>query len=288
MDIVAACNAFVSVSDRGSFTIGAAAAGMQQSVASRRIAALENHLGEALFDRATRRPQLTPFGRGMLTAARGVTVAAAEFEAQARRSRSSVLRFAVPESPPRARGAFIAAGRDAGLNAEVMSGDPAAREDAFASGAAQAAIVPDAAERAMWAVPLGVATAATSARPFLLSSLRPRRSDAGKQRRLLYAAEDDLPQIRDVLTAFRDAHALAPAQLALTEDVPGAVADVIAGDVLLCTRSRAADLGLFWSPVADAALARTYTLVTAVPDLVTLLGTEALRRLARLLGEEVG
>jgi DNA-binding transcriptional LysR family regulator len=45
MDTLAACRAFVSVSDAGSFTIGAAAAQIPQSVASRRVAALEQEPG---------------------------------------------------------------------------------------------------------------------------------------------------------------------------------------------------------------------------------------------------
>jgi len=66
MDLIGGCRAFVCVSETGSFTEGAAVAGIPQPVASRRIAALERHLGERLFDRSTRRARLTPFGRDML------------------------------------------------------------------------------------------------------------------------------------------------------------------------------------------------------------------------------
>ena len=48
MDLVGGCRAFVSVSELGSFTRGSAAAGIAQPVASRRISALERHLGERL------------------------------------------------------------------------------------------------------------------------------------------------------------------------------------------------------------------------------------------------
>lgn len=56
VDLVGACRAFVSVSDHGGFTVGAAASRMSQSVASRRVAALEEHFGEQLFERASRGP----------------------------------------------------------------------------------------------------------------------------------------------------------------------------------------------------------------------------------------
>ncbi|MFJ9890282.1 LysR family transcriptional regulator [Streptomyces sp. NPDC091287] len=55
---------------------GAAAAGMSQSVASRRVAALEERFGERLFERTSRRAVLTPFGRDMLPAARQLVQAA--------------------------------------------------------------------------------------------------------------------------------------------------------------------------------------------------------------------
>ena len=286
MDIVAACRAFVSVSDRGSFTVGAAAAGMQQSVASRRIAALEAHLGEALFDRSTRRPQLTPFGRGVLGAARQVTAAAGELEAQARRSRASVLRIAVPEDcAPTAVGAFIAASRGSGVAVETMSGDPDARADAFGSGAVQAAVLSAPREEARWRVRLGVASAHGDPGPFFFGSIRPRRSDTAAPTRLLYGAEDDIPAIRDPLTALRDAHALLPHQLGRAGSLPSTIADVLAGDLLLSTEARAAELGLSWSPLAELDLERGYGLASDEPDLIGRLGSRAERALALALGQ---
>ena len=287
MDIVAACTAFVSVSDRGSFTVGAAAAGMQQSVASRRIAALERHLGEPLFDRSTRRPQLTSFGHGMLAAARSVTSAAAELEAQARRSRSAVLRVAVPtDASARGLGAFLAATRSAEVNVSTFGADPATRAEAFSSGVVQIAVVTVPAERARWSIPLGVAMATPEESPFLLGSLRPSRSTRGAMRRLLYEAEEDIPSIRDTLLSFRDANALAPAQLAAAGAVTEAVADVLAGDLLLSTRMRADELGFFWSPLADVTLVRSYALVTSGPEASGWMEHDVLALLGQALGEE--
>ncbi|WP_084512332.1 helix-turn-helix domain-containing protein [Agromyces subbeticus] len=40
LDVLSACEAFVAVAERESFTAGATAAGLTQSVASRRVAAL--------------------------------------------------------------------------------------------------------------------------------------------------------------------------------------------------------------------------------------------------------
>src|SRR5690349_18482756 len=68
-DLLSACEAFVSVAEHESFTAGAVGAGVTQSVASRRIAALEAHLGGRLFERSSRRVALTAFGRSVLPGA---------------------------------------------------------------------------------------------------------------------------------------------------------------------------------------------------------------------------
>jgi len=285
MDIVAACRAFVSVSDRGSFTVGAAAVGMQQSVASRRIAALEAQLGGELFDRSTRRSQLTPFGRGMLAAARQVVLSAAELEAQARRSRASVIRLAVPEDcTGRSLGAFLAACRAAGVAVETTQAPPADRAEALAAGTAQAAVLAVAPEHAQWSVPLGIAAAHPLPSPFLFATIRPRRADQGPPTRVLYEPEDDIPAVRDPLLRHRDAQALAPAQVERAESLPATVADVLSGDLLLCSPSRAEELGFSWVPVAELRLARSYALAADDPALPERLGAETVALLARALG----
>lgn len=286
MDIVAACRAFVSVSDRGSFTIGAAAAGMQQSVASRRIAALEAHLGGELFDRSTRRAQLTPFGRGLLAAARQVTVAAASLESQARRSRAAVVRLAVPlDCSPAALGAVVAACRAAGVAVEPVPAAPDERVEALATGAVTAAVVVAPPEEALWVAPLGVASVERLPSPFLLGTIRPARADAGPPTRLLYEAEDDVPAVRDTLLAHRDAQALAPAQVAPAGAIPTALADVLSGDLLLCPPARAAALGLHWTPFGGIELVRRHALASDDPDLAERLGARAVHALAHALGD---
>ncbi|MDF9717839.1 LysR family transcriptional regulator, partial [Nocardioides sp. ChNu-99] len=86
MDLVAACRLLVAVGERGSVTEAAAAAGVAQSVASRRVAALEQRLDVVLLDRSARRARLTGAGRHLLPAARRVVVAAEELEAAAARA----------------------------------------------------------------------------------------------------------------------------------------------------------------------------------------------------------
>src|SRR3954469_15689454 len=98
VDLVGACRVFVHVGERGSFTLGAAAAQVPQSVASRRIAALEKHFGERLFDRSTHRAALTVFGRDMLPSAKRLVQLAEAMEHNAEQAKLRPLTLAVPDT----------------------------------------------------------------------------------------------------------------------------------------------------------------------------------------------
>ncbi|MES2936996.1 MAG: LysR family transcriptional regulator [Pseudomonadota bacterium] len=63
---------FVAIADAGGFRAGAARLKRAQSAVSHAVAALESELGVQLFDRAGRRPVLTPQGRALLEDARAV------------------------------------------------------------------------------------------------------------------------------------------------------------------------------------------------------------------------
>jgi DNA-binding transcriptional LysR family regulator len=71
---------FARVADRGSFSRAAEALGLPKSTVSRRLAGLEQRLGERLLHRTTRRQTLTDFGLQLLEHARQV---AAEVDAVA-------------------------------------------------------------------------------------------------------------------------------------------------------------------------------------------------------------
>ena len=71
---------FASVAEWGSFSRAAERLGLPKSTVSRRLAALEQRLGERLLTRTTRRQSLTEFGLQLLEHARQV---ASEVEAVA-------------------------------------------------------------------------------------------------------------------------------------------------------------------------------------------------------------
>jgi DNA-binding transcriptional LysR family regulator len=90
---------FARVVDEGSFSRAATRLGMPKSTVSRRVAALESHLGERLLLRTTRRLTVTEFGEAVLAHARHVAedVDAAESLAQSRQSEpTGRLRVTMP------------------------------------------------------------------------------------------------------------------------------------------------------------------------------------------------
>lgn len=68
----AALQAFIAVAETGSFSRAAERVYLTQPAISKRIAALEQNLGAALFDRIGRRVQLTEAGRALLERSRAI------------------------------------------------------------------------------------------------------------------------------------------------------------------------------------------------------------------------
>ncbi len=77
----------IAVADSGSFSRSAEALFLTQPALSRSIRALEDELGQPLFDRIGRRNELTPFGREVLQRARQLVFDADELGASGRQMR---------------------------------------------------------------------------------------------------------------------------------------------------------------------------------------------------------
>lgn len=277
MDLVGGCRAFVSVSEAGSFTAGAAIARIPQPVASRRIAALERHLGERLFDRSTRRARLTPFGRDMLPSAKRLVHLAEAMEHDARRARLRPLRLAVPDTcTTRDLAELDAEGRALDLHLEFRPAPPAERAELVRTQEVRAALVAVPAPEGAWTVPLGLAGAVRPAAGVIyLDTLRVGRSGR-PPRRVWLQPEDDVPHIRDRVIRVRDSVGLAPAQVTVAESLTSAAAGVFgSADLLLCSAAQARELGLHWRPLGEIPLARGF-------DVTATLGDDADRLRARL------
>ncbi|MFH8982862.1 LysR family transcriptional regulator [Streptomyces varsoviensis] len=267
MDLVGACRAFVSVGEHGSFTVGAAAARMSQSVASRRVAALEERLGEQLFQRTSRRAVLTAFGRDLLPAARDVVRAAEVLLHEAEAAKHRPWRLAVPETcSTTALARLVAEARRHGVTLEPRRAAPARRREYVHSQQVRAALLAVPPDEATWTVPLGLAAAEEDhgVKRLYLETLRAGRASTGPPRRVWLQPEDDVPHIRDPLTRLRDALGLRPAQLVAAPDLMTAAAEVLCGDdLLLCSPAQADELALAWRPIGEVRLSRGFALLTA-------------------------
>ncbi|MBW4718149.1 LysR family transcriptional regulator [Saccharothrix obliqua] len=267
MDVVAACRAFVAVSGRGSFTDGAAVARIPQSVASRRVAALEKHFGARLLTRSSRSVALTPFGREVLPAARRLVELAEALERDAEQARLRPFRLAVPAvCAPHLLARLVAGAREHGLTLDPWPADPGRRAELARTLEVRAALVAVPPDEAAWRVPLGLAARADpgTASAFFLETLRVSRVERGvRWRRVWLQAEDDVPHVRDRLTRLRDAVGLLPAQVAVAPSLVAATAEVLGStDLLLCSPAQAGELGLHWRPVGELRLARGYAVTS--------------------------
>lgn len=286
MDLIGGCRAFVSVSEAGSFTAGAAVARIPQPVASRRIAALERHLGERLFDRSTRRATLTPFGRDMLPSAKRLVRLAEAMEHDARRARLRPMRVAVPDTcGVRDLAELAAEARALEVHLEFRAAAPGERAELVRTQEVRAALVAVPAEEGAWTVPLGLAgVAPPPSRVVHLETLRVGRS-GGARRCVWLQPEDDVPHVRDRVLRIRDAVGLQPAQVAVAGSLTSAAADVFgSADLLLCSAAQAADLGLQWRPIGEIDLARGFDVTAALGEDADRLRTVLWAPVGRCLG----
>ncbi|WP_344571071.1 LysR family transcriptional regulator [Streptomyces caniferus] len=287
VDLVGACRAFVSVSEYGSFTVGAAAARMSQSVASRRVAALEERFGERLFERTARQAVLTPFGRDMLPVARQLLLTADVLEHEAAAAKRKPWRLAVPDVCSGAGLARLVAGaRRQGMTLDLRVAAPARRTELIRSQQVRAALLAVAPDQATWSVPLGLAAAEDpGVKRLYLDTLRRGRTTTGPARRIWIQPEDDVAHIRDPLTRLRDAVGLQPAQLAEAADLTAAAAEVLCtGDLLLCSPAQARAFALSWRPIGEASFARGYALSATAPGDPQLIRTRLGEAIADCLG----
>ncbi len=264
VDLIGAYLALVHVAERGSFTLGAAAAGIPQSVASRRIAALEEHLGGRLFDRSTRRAALTPFGHDLLPSAKRLVRLAESMADEARRALLRPVPMAVPDTcDTLGLARLTAAARAHGVLLDPRPAQPAERAELARTGQVRLALLAVPAAEAAWTVPLGLARVAPArAGAIYLESLRTSRGEPPAARRRVWVQpEDDVPHVRDRVCQVRDSVGLLPSQVVIADSLVAAVADVLGSDnLLLCSRAQARGLDLRWRPLGELRPARGFDL----------------------------
>jgi DNA-binding transcriptional LysR family regulator len=288
MDSLAAFRAFVSVAESGSFTLGSAAVGIPQSVASRRVAALERELGGELIDRSGRRATSTRFGERLLPQIRYIVQLTESLYGEAERIRGLPLRIAVPEScTPHRLAQLSAAALDEGMTLHLHPAAPHRRRAMLRTNEVDAALLVDHGAGDAWSVPLGVGAAtAFPGAAFALESVRSRRGlPAGRRRRLWVPPEDDVPAVRDQLMRMRDALGLPQEQVRIAGTAASAIAQVlVADDLIICSPAEAAEHQLEWAPLRDSAIGREYTMQWATGSVPAALPDHVRAEMGRCLG----
>ena len=293
MDTIAAYRAFLHVSERGSFTLGAAAARIPQPVASRRVAALEKQLGEKLLDRSGQRVTLTAFGRAMVPSAERLVRLVDAMEYEAEMARLGPVRLAVPDvCSVRNLAVLVAEAAVAGVNLELQTAPPAVRTELARLHQVEAAIVVTAGTAGTagsWTIPLGLAGREVAKSTLYVETLRPGRAQRPVDRvRMWVQPEDDVPYIADYLKRLSDATGLSPSQVAVATSLASGAGHVLgSADLLLCSPQQADELNLHWRPLGEITLTRHYTVVGA-DDLVQLILTSLKPALSRCLGAPTG
>ncbi|MFI9509168.1 LysR family transcriptional regulator [Nocardia sp. NPDC052566] len=292
MDLVAACKAFVAVSGHGSFTAGAAVARIPQSVASRRIAALEQRFGTRLLERTSRSATLTPFGREMLPSARRLVELAETMERTAAHAKMRPFRLAIPDTGGTLlRARLVADSRQRGVPLELRMATPGERAELVRTQEVHAALVSVPPDQGSWRVPLGIAdTGGPYGTPLYLETLRAGRAERDtRRRRIALQPEDDVPHIRDRITRLRDALGLQPVQVFVGASLVTAAAEVLeSGDLLLCSPKQADELGMHWRPIGELELARGYDIAAAHREDAERVRTLSSAAIARCLGTPEG
>ncbi len=285
---MAACQAFLAVSGQGSFTAGAAVARIPQSVASRRVAALEEHLGGRLFERSSRTVRLTPFGRDMLPWARRLADLADAMTQDAARARLRPVRLAVPAvCGTLVLARLVAAGRDEQVHLDLTPAGPVERAELVRALQVGAAIVAAPADGAAWQVPVGLAAVADPGRTAVhVETLRAGRAARNARRRRIWVQpEDDVAHVGDELARLGAAVGLQPSQVVTAPSLVAAVAATLTSDDLLaCSRAQAGELGLHWRPVGELDLRRGYDMAAGTRDDATEVGQLLSAEIGRCLG----
>ena len=287
VDMLSACEAFVSITDRGSFTRGAAWVGISQSVASRRIAALEHRVGGRVLERSGRAPTLTRLGEQLIPTARRMVETAEAFMLAVDEANLSAVDIAIPQGcDVRDQAAIELAGRDTGLNVALTEAAPHARRALLSSRRVAAAVLTKPGSDATWRIPLGVAGALARTGRVHLDHLRPVRAEGhGRAARVWLLPEDDVPHVRDPLVAAAQAAGMAPAQVAVAPSMSAALASVLgSSDLLVAAQHEATRLDLAWMPLAAPDLYRGYSLVAASSSEAERLRTDVGGALGRALG----
>lgn len=300
MDLLLHLRGFVAVADELSVSGAADLLGVDQPLLSRRLRALEDHLGVSLIDRRRRQIALTAAGAALVPQARALLDQADHLLAGVTAERPAVFGLTVPgsvQSDALARLVALLGRHHVDTHVDASRHDQQHRRDEHHRHDRQRRQDPGwciertTPEAADWTVELGVSAPDEVRTDRLwLGDLRPRRGR--RAREVLITEDDDQPGFVDLVRRVADRSGLSP-RLIRTTTMAIARAELISGRAVIITSRRAADHGgLGWRPLADPELSRWYRLIERPPVPAALaagpLREQVLAMIGIMLGDERG
>lgn len=283
VDLLLHLRGFVAVADQLSVSRAAEELGVDQPLLSRRLRALEDHLGAQLIDRSRRQITLSVAGTALLPRARALIDQADHLVAGVSATSEPAFQLSVPSSvEPDALARLVGVLHRQRIETRVTSeGD---REGADRAGWRVERTSSTAAD---WTVELGVSTAEElRGRGVRLGDLRPRRGDRGRE--LLITDEDDHPAFLDAVRMVADRSGVSP-RLIRSTTIPVARAALIADRAVIITSRRSAERdGLHWVRLLDPELKRWFRLIERDPIPPALAEPSLRRQLLTMLGLVLG
>jgi DNA-binding transcriptional LysR family regulator len=261
MNVVGHLRCFVAVAEELHFGRAAERLGMAQPPLSQRIRRLEREFGVRLFDRSSRKVELTAPGRLLLDEARDIIARvdrAYSVAERARRGEAGTVRAGLPSDlGGRVVAALIAAFRERrpDLRLDLRETGTAEQIRALADGALDAGVVRhpcDSRDLGLGPLlhqPLGVLLPAGAAGP----AEAVRLADLG-DRDLVLPPREEAPGAHDVLLAICRRHGYAPAAVHEARHPQFALGLVLAGTAVALAPRTADTAGVTWRPLAGEPL----------------------------------
>ncbi|SDT01922.1 LysR family transcriptional regulator [Microlunatus soli] len=284
MDLLLHLRGFVAVADQLSVSRAAEELGVDQPLLSRRLRALEDHLGVRLVDRSRRQIALSDTGAALLPRARALLDQADHLVAGVTAISTPAFRLTVPGSvEPDVLARLVGMLQRQRIETRVVAGDdhelpesPGWRIEHTTSTAAD------------WTVELGISgTIGSRSNGVRIGDLRPHRGSR-QHRELLITDEDDHAGFLDAVRTVADRSGVSPRLIRRTTSAIARAGLIADQAVIITSRRNAERHGLNWTRLLDPELKQWFRLIERDPIPSALQDGPLRQRVLTMIGVVLG